>query len=173
VIAKEAMLAGKHVFLEKPIAMELSEADELIAIRREEPALHDRLLAALQPEVRVREALARGRHDRRAGERARQPHITRNLGKKISGASSCRPRRWSRRTTSISCCGASRRATDPRLRAGGRQDHEGAVQRARLRLDDRHHGRRHRVHGRRRLGAAAGYPNFSSTWIDSSAPKAR
>src|SRR5262245_41549320 len=29
-IAKEAILAGKHVFLEKPIALELSEADELI-----------------------------------------------------------------------------------------------------------------------------------------------
>src|ERR1700744_5881208 len=31
-IAKEAMLAGKHVFLEKPIAMELAEADDLIAL---------------------------------------------------------------------------------------------------------------------------------------------
>src|SRR5262245_17436620 len=35
VIAKESMLAGKHVFLEKPIALELSEADELIALARE------------------------------------------------------------------------------------------------------------------------------------------
>lgn len=31
-MAKEALLAGKHVFLEKPIAIELSEADELIEI---------------------------------------------------------------------------------------------------------------------------------------------
>src|SRR6202162_6329868 len=31
-IAKESLLAGKHVFLEKPIAMELAEADELIAL---------------------------------------------------------------------------------------------------------------------------------------------
>ena len=30
-MAKESLLAGKHVFLEKPIALELSEADELIA----------------------------------------------------------------------------------------------------------------------------------------------
>src|SRR6202049_2809904 len=29
-MAKESLLAGKHVFLEKPIALELSEADELI-----------------------------------------------------------------------------------------------------------------------------------------------
>src|SRR5260370_17845899 len=33
-IAKESLLAGKHVFLEKPIAMELAEADELIALPR-------------------------------------------------------------------------------------------------------------------------------------------
>src|SRR6185295_13327894 len=31
-IAKESLLAGKHVFLEKPIAIELHEADELIAL---------------------------------------------------------------------------------------------------------------------------------------------
>ena len=31
-MARDALLAGKHVFLEKPIAMELHEADELIAL---------------------------------------------------------------------------------------------------------------------------------------------
>jgi scyllo-inositol 2-dehydrogenase (NAD+) len=34
-IARECLLAGKHVFLEKPIAIELREADELIAIARQ------------------------------------------------------------------------------------------------------------------------------------------
>jgi len=33
-IARECLLAGKHVFLEKPIAMEMHEADELIEIAR-------------------------------------------------------------------------------------------------------------------------------------------
>src|SRR6202140_4775005 len=33
-MAKESLLAGKHVFLEKPIALELSEADELITLAR-------------------------------------------------------------------------------------------------------------------------------------------
>jgi myo-inositol 2-dehydrogenase/D-chiro-inositol 1-dehydrogenase len=33
-MAKESLQAGKHVFLEKPIALELSEADELIALAR-------------------------------------------------------------------------------------------------------------------------------------------
>ena len=33
-MARDALLGGKHVFLEKPIALELHEADELIAIAR-------------------------------------------------------------------------------------------------------------------------------------------
>src|ERR1700736_724386 len=33
-MAKESLLAGKHVFLEKPMALELSEADELINLAR-------------------------------------------------------------------------------------------------------------------------------------------
>jgi len=33
-MARDALLRGKHVFLEKPIAIELHEADELIAIAR-------------------------------------------------------------------------------------------------------------------------------------------
>src|SRR5580765_4364781 len=33
-MARDCLAAGKHVFLEKPIAMELSEADELIALAR-------------------------------------------------------------------------------------------------------------------------------------------
>ena len=33
-MARDALLAGKHVFLEKPIALELHEADELVALAR-------------------------------------------------------------------------------------------------------------------------------------------
>ena len=33
-MARDCLLAGKHVFLEKPIALELHEADELISIAR-------------------------------------------------------------------------------------------------------------------------------------------
>src|SRR3990172_4244238 len=33
-MARDCLAAGKHVFLEKPIAMELAEADELIALAR-------------------------------------------------------------------------------------------------------------------------------------------
>ena len=38
-MAKESLLAGKHVFLEKPIALELSEADELIVLARSKKLL--------------------------------------------------------------------------------------------------------------------------------------
>jgi predicted dehydrogenase len=34
-MARDCFAAGKHVFLEKPIALELAEADELIALARE------------------------------------------------------------------------------------------------------------------------------------------
>src|SRR6266403_5893610 len=33
-MARDCLAAGKHVFLEKPIAMELAEADELIALAK-------------------------------------------------------------------------------------------------------------------------------------------
>jgi len=85
-IAKEAMLAGKHVFLEKPIALELSEADELIRISRER-----QLLFTIGYSQRFNPKFAyvkRSLEDGTIGEPVTalvSRHITRNLGKKISG----------------------------------------------------------------------------------------
>ena len=85
-IAKEAMLAGKHVFLEKPIALELSEADELIRISRER-----QLLFTIGYSQRFNPKFAyvkRSLEDGTIGEPVSalvSRHITRNLGKKISG----------------------------------------------------------------------------------------
>jgi predicted dehydrogenase len=85
-IAKEAMLAGKHVFLEKPIALELSEADELIQISRER-----NLLFTIGYSQRFNPKFAyvkRSLEDGTIGEPVSalvSRHITRNLGKKISG----------------------------------------------------------------------------------------
>lgn len=84
--AKEAMLAGKHVFLEKPIALELSEADELIQISREKS-----LLFTVGYSQRFNPKFAyvkRSLEDGTIGEPVSalvSRHITRNLGKKISG----------------------------------------------------------------------------------------
>jgi predicted dehydrogenase len=85
-IAREAMLAGKHVFLEKPIALELSEADELIRLSRER-----QLLFTIGYSQRFNPKFAyvkRSLEDGTIGEPVSalvSRHITRNLGKKISG----------------------------------------------------------------------------------------
>jgi predicted dehydrogenase len=85
-IAREAMLAGKHVLLEKPIALELSEADELIALSREK-----RLLFTIGYSQRFNPKFAyvkRSLEDGTIGEPVSalvSRHITRNLGKKIGG----------------------------------------------------------------------------------------
>ena len=84
--AKDALLAGKHVFLEKPIALELAEADELIALARER-----RLAFTIGYSQRFNPKFAyvkRSLEDGTIGEPVSalvSRHITRNLGKKISG----------------------------------------------------------------------------------------
>jgi predicted dehydrogenase len=84
--AEKAFAAGKHVFLEKPIALELSEADELIQISRER-----KLLFTIGYSQRFNPKFAyvkRSLEDGTIGEPVSalvSRHITRNLGKKISG----------------------------------------------------------------------------------------
>jgi len=85
-IAKESLQAGKHVFLEKPIALELSEADELIAL-----AHSKNLLFTIGYSQRFNPKFAYIKRSIDEGTIG-QPvtalvsrHITRNLGKKIGG----------------------------------------------------------------------------------------
>src|SRR6202451_1977010 len=85
-IAKESMLAGKHVFLEKPIARELAEADELIALAKK-----NKLLFTIGYSQRFNPKFAyvkRTIEDGTIGQLCSalvSRHITRNLGKKIGG----------------------------------------------------------------------------------------
>lgn len=85
-MAKESLLAGKHVFLEKPIALELSEADELIAL-----AHSKKLLFTLGYSQRFNPKFAyvkRSIDDGTIGQPVSalvSRHITRNLGNKIGG----------------------------------------------------------------------------------------
>ena len=109
--------AGKHVFLEKPIAMTLAEADELIAHRRaNEAEVHHRLLAALQPEARTGEAVpsttarSASRSASWSAGTSRAPSARRS-----AAARSSRPRRWRPRTTSTSRSGAWSRAKPVRV----------------------------------------------------------
>jgi len=85
-MAKESLQAGKHVLLEKPIALELSEADDLISLARSK-----RLLLTIGYSQRFNPKFAyvkRSIDDGTIGQPVSalvSRHITRNLGKKIGG----------------------------------------------------------------------------------------
>jgi len=85
-MARDALKAGKHVFLEKPIALELSEADELIAL-----ANKNKLKFTIGYSQRfnpkfayVKKAIKDGTIGVPVSAMVSR-HITRGLGKKISG----------------------------------------------------------------------------------------
>ncbi len=85
-MTRECLLAGKHVLLEKPLALELDEADELIALSEKE-----NLKFAIGYSQRFNPKFAYVKQcisDGTLGEPVSalvSRHITRNLGKKISG----------------------------------------------------------------------------------------
>lgn len=85
-IARECLAAGKHVFLEKPIAMTLDEADELIGLARRQ-----KLKFTIGYSQRFNPKFAYVRKSIREGVIGRpvsalvSRHISRSLGKKISG----------------------------------------------------------------------------------------
>jgi predicted dehydrogenase len=85
-MARDWLAAGKHVFLEKPIALELAEADELIALARDKG-----LKFTIGYSQRFNPKFAYVRRCIRDGTIGRpvsalvSRHITRSLGKKISG----------------------------------------------------------------------------------------
>ena len=85
-IAKESLEAGKHVLLEKPIALELGEADELIRLARSKD-----LVFTIGYSQRFNPKFAyvkRSIEDGIIGDPVSalvSRHITRNLGKKIGG----------------------------------------------------------------------------------------
>jgi len=85
-IAKESLEAGKHVFLEKPIALELAEADELIALARSKNLLFTiGYSQRFNPKFAyVKRSLDEGAIGQPVSALVSR-HITRNLGKKIGG----------------------------------------------------------------------------------------
>jgi len=85
-IARDFLAAGKHVFLEKPIAMELAEADELIALARKH---HLKFTVGYSQRFNpkfayVRKSIRDGTIGKPVSALVSR-HITRGLGKKISG----------------------------------------------------------------------------------------
>jgi predicted dehydrogenase len=85
-MARDFLAAGKHLFLEKPIALELGEADELVALARK-----SKLKFTIGYSQRFNPKFAYVRKCIREGTIGRpvsalvSRHITRSLGKKISG----------------------------------------------------------------------------------------
>jgi predicted dehydrogenase len=85
-IARDCLLAGKHVFLEKPIAIELSDADELIALARSAGLKFTiGYSQRFNPKFAyVKKCIADGTIGRPVSVLVSR-HITRGLGTKISG----------------------------------------------------------------------------------------
>src|SRR3984957_12175938 len=140
-MAKETLLAGKHLLLEKPISLTLAEADELIDLARSKS-----LLFTIGYSQRFNPKFAYVKRSMPDGTIA-QPvsalvsrHITRNLGNKISGRIKLSP--------------AAMEATHDMAFVLG------CLGRGRLRLDGRDAGRRQRFYDWRRLGFAAGVSEF-------------
>ena len=91
-MARECLLAGKHVFLEKPIAIELHEADELIAIARKNKVKFTiGYSQRYNPKFAyVRKSIMDGAIGRPVSALVSR-HITRSLGKKITGRGKLSP----------------------------------------------------------------------------------
>jgi scyllo-inositol 2-dehydrogenase (NAD+) len=91
-IARDAMNAGKHVFLEKPIAMSLKEADELIALAKSKGL---KFTIGYSQRFNPKYAYVRKSiRDKTIGTPVTalvSRHITRMLGTKISGRSKLSP----------------------------------------------------------------------------------
>jgi scyllo-inositol 2-dehydrogenase (NAD+) len=91
-MARECLLAGKHLFLEKPMAVELAEADELIGIAREKGVKFTiGYSQRFNPKFAyVRKSIVEGTIGRPVSALVSR-HITRGLGKKISGRTKLSP----------------------------------------------------------------------------------
>jgi len=88
----EALLAGKHVFLEKPIAIELHEADELIALARKHGLKFTiGYSQRFNPKFAyVKKSINDGTIGKPVSALVSR-HITRGLGKKITGRTKLSP----------------------------------------------------------------------------------
>ncbi len=91
-MARDCLLAGKHVFLEKPIAIELHEADELIALARK-----NRVKFTIGYSQRfnpkfayVKKSIVDGTIGKPVSALVSR-HVTRSLGKKIIGRGKLSP----------------------------------------------------------------------------------
>src|SRR5258708_4012440 len=91
-ITRDCLLAGKHVFLEKPIAMELAEADELVALAKKKNLKFTvGYSQRFNPKYAyVKKCIKDGALGRPVSALVSR-HLTRGLGKKISSRTKLSP----------------------------------------------------------------------------------
>jgi len=91
-MARDCLSAGKHVFLEKPIAIELHEADELIALARKNKAKFTiGYSQRFNPKFAyVKKSINDGSIGKPVSALVSR-HVTRSLGKKITGRTKLSP----------------------------------------------------------------------------------
>ena len=105
-ICRDCLKSGKNVMLEKPIALELWEADELIQL-----AKRNNLKFTIGYSQRFNPKFAYAKKKIVDGTLGKvvsvlvSRHLSRSLGKKSPAACGCRRSSWSRPTISISCSG--------------------------------------------------------------------
>jgi predicted dehydrogenase len=91
-MTRDALAAGKHVLLEKPIAIELSEADELIALARKgKRKFTIGYSQRFNPKYAYVKQCVRDGTIGKPVSALVSRHITRGLGKKITGRSKLSP----------------------------------------------------------------------------------
>jgi predicted dehydrogenase len=91
-MTRDALAAGKHVLLEKPIAIELSEADELIQLaRRNKRKFTIGYSQRFNPKYAYVKQCVRDGTIGKPVSALVSRHITRGLGKKITGRSKLSP----------------------------------------------------------------------------------
>jgi predicted dehydrogenase len=91
-MTRDALAAGKHVLLEKPIAIELAEADELIALaRRNKRKFTIGYSQRFNPKYAYVKQCVRDGTIGKPVSALVSRHITRGLGKKITGRSKLSP----------------------------------------------------------------------------------
>jgi scyllo-inositol 2-dehydrogenase (NAD+) len=91
-MARECLLAGKHVFLEKPMAVDIHEADELVALARKGGVKFTiGYSQRFNPKFAyLKKSIADGTIGRPVSALVSR-HITRGLGKKITGRTKLSP----------------------------------------------------------------------------------
>jgi predicted dehydrogenase len=91
-MTRDALAAGKHILLEKPIAIELAEADELIALaRRNRRKFTIGYSQRFNPKYAYVKQCVRDGTIGKPVSALVSRHITRGLGKKITGRSKLSP----------------------------------------------------------------------------------